>query len=385
MGVKIREKPTGSGVWWVFVNHNGKRRSKRAGCESAAIEAADKIQARLVLNEFDMGKKKQLAPTFKVLSGLWLSLPHDQKESTIDSYRLNLERHVYPTLSNRRVDEIKRKDLKTLVDGLLLKGLSHSTVHIIRAVISLVLNYAVEIELIERNPLRDLVSKQVRKNDLPIEPLTEEEIGVLLAAASNYMGGAYYPATLTLLMTGMRIGELEALQWGDIDFHGRFIEVRRSMRYDQITDTKNRLRRRVDMTPMLADTLQALRVRHVKDALKAGRPAPEWVFAGRRGEMFNRTTFRNALHECLKTAKLRQIRIHDLRHTYATVRLMRSHNPGDVSYQLGHSSIKITYDVYGHWIPGKFKREVDDLDSLGRTHLAAPQAHPRVIGNDKAL
>ena len=45
---------------------------------------------------------------------------------------------------------------------------------------------------------------------------------------------------------------------------------------------------------------------------------------------------------------------------------------GDVSYQLGHSSIKITYDVYGHWIPGGFKSEVDDLD---RAHISAPQAH----------
>ena len=61
------------------------------------------------------------------------------------------------------MDDIKRKDLKTLVDSLLLKGLSHSTVHIIRAVISLVLNHAVENEYIERNPLRDLVSKHVKE------------------------------------------------------------------------------------------------------------------------------------------------------------------------------------------------------------------------------
>jgi integrase len=372
MGVILKEK---DGVWWVFVNHQGKRKAKKVGTdEETARTVADKIQAKLVLNEFDMEKPKPLASTFRTLAGLWLSLPHDQKESTIDSYRLNLERHVYPALANKRVDAIKRKDLKTLLDGLLIKGLSHSTVHIIRAVISLVLNYAVEIELIERNPLRDLVSKQIKKNDLPVEPLTEEEIGLLLTAASDYMGGAYSAPILTLLMTGMRVGELQALQWGDIDFHGRFIEVRRNARYGRITDTKNRLRRRVDMTPMLAETLQALRVQRVRDSLKAGCSVPEWVFLGKRKEMIDRQTFRNALHECLKKAKLRQIRTHDLRHTYATVRLMRGHNPGDVSYQLGHSSIKITYDVYGHWIPGKFKREVDDLDSIGRTQVDATQA-----------
>jgi integrase len=75
----------------------------------------------------------------------------------------------------------------------------------------------------------------------------------------------------------------------------------------------------------------------------------------------------------MKAAKLRRIRIHDLRHSYATIRLLRGHNVGDVSYQLGHSSIKMTYDVYTHWIPGKFKNEVDDLDNL---HPNTPYTHP---------
>ena len=56
------------------------------------------------------------------------------------------------------------------------------------------------------------------------------------------------------------------------------------------------------------------------------------------------------------------MRIHDLGHTYATIRLARGHNIGDVSYQMGHSSIKITFDTYTHWIPGRFTNEVDDLD-----------------------
>ena len=99
-----------------------------------------------------------------------------------------------------------------------------------------------------------------------------------------------------------------------------------------------------------------------KEALKNGRPVSEWVFTNTRGQMLSRTVIENALNRCLKEVKLRRIRIHDLRHTYATIRLLRGHNVGDVSYQLGHSSIKITYDTYAHWIPGKFKSEVDELD-----------------------
>ena len=93
-----------------------------------------------------------------------------------------------------------------------------------------------------------------------------------------------------------------------------------------------------------------------------------------QGEIFGRVPLENALNRCLDKAKLRRIRIHDLRHTYATIRLMRGHNVGDVSYQLGHSSIKMTYDVYTHWIPGHFKSEVDELDQV---HPNAPHAHPK--------
>jgi integrase len=126
------------------------------------------------------------------------------------------------------------------------------------------------------------------------------------------------------------------------------------------------------MTPHLTETLKELRTKKKKLVLKNGWPVPEWVFANKKGHILSRAAFENALNLCLKEAKLRVIRIHDLRHTYATIRLMRGHNVGDVSYQLGHSSIKVTDDVYAHWIPGQFKSEIDELDQV---HPNAPRAH----------
>jgi len=89
--------------------------------------------------------------------------------------------------------------------------------------------------------------------------------------------------------------------------------------------------------------------------------------------MLTRIAFENVLNRCLKNAKRRRIRTHDLRHTLSTIRLLRGHNVGDVSCQLGHSSIKITYDTYAHWIPETFKSEVDELDS---TYPNAPHTQP---------
>jgi len=103
-------------------------------------------------------------------------------------------------------------------------------------------------------------------------------------------------------------------------------------------------------------------------------PVSEFVFSRSDGELLNRGWIRKALNDCTERVGLRQIRIHSLRHSYATIRLMKGHNVGDVSYQLGHSSIKITYDVYAHWMPGQFKSEVDELDTL---HPNAPHMHPQ--------
>jgi integrase len=379
MGVNVRERPEGSGVWWVFINHHGKRKAKKIGNdEEKAREVAEKIKAKLVLGEFNIRTSQPSAHTFKEHAELWLSLPHNgkRKQSTIENYKDNLKSHVYPVLGTRRLDQIKRKDLKGFFDDLLIKGLSRSTVMAIRAPMSLIFVHAVDSEMIETNPLNDLKIEKEEKT-FKGEVLTEEESILLLDQFKEYLKGYYYPHTLCFLRTGMRIGELQALQWGDIDFQSRFIEVKRSWRKKRMTETKNRKRRRVDVSPHLADTLKDLRLIQKKKALKNGRPIPEWVFANEKDDIFCRQIFTNVLQKCLELAGLRRIRVHDLRHTYATIRLLRGHNVGDVSYQLGHSSIKITYDTYGHWIPGKFKSEVDELDN---PQLSATDVQPKGKG-----
>jgi integrase len=271
------------------------------------------------------------------------------------------------------INDIKRKDLKSFFDKKYAQGLNLNTLKLIRAPINGVLSYAVELELIESNPLRDLALKY-KKKKFEIDPLTESESQLLLEQAKNFMHGEYYPSILCALRTGMRIGEMRALKWIDIDFDNRQIEVKRSYHRGRMTDTKNHKCRRVDMTVHLTETLKAHRLAQKRGALKKGKPVSEFVFARTREELLSRKSFNNALNRCTKKTGLRKIRIHSLRHSYATIRLMRGHNVGDVSYQLGHSSIKITYDVYAHWMPGQFKSEVDELDS---PHPSAPYTHPK--------
>ncbi|MCG6971831.1 MAG: site-specific integrase [Desulfobacterales bacterium] len=370
MGVKIREKLKGSGLYWVFINHNGIRKSKKIGNDKkVALEVAEKIKAKLVLNELRVEKINKKCPTFKEYAEMWLSLPNDRKESTQANYEQFLKNHIYPHIGKMRLDQLCRKDFKLLFDKISSNGVSLSSCKSIKIPINGILGHAVDSELIDVNHLKNIKFGKT-KLKYNINPLTENEALILLSKALEYNDGFYYPAILCLLRTGLRIGELQALTWADIDFENRLIDINKTWWRGVISTTKNKKTRKVDMSKQLAKTLRDLKQRQWKKY--AGEDVPPWVFASKYGRVLCLHLFRKALNEYLEAAGLRHIRIHDLRHSYATIRLLKGHNIGDVSYQLGHADISTTFTIYTHWIPGKFKSEVDELDM----HPNAPQAHP---------
>ncbi len=94
---------------------------------------------------------------------------------------------------------------------------------------------------------------------------------------------------------------------------------------------------------------------------------PEWLFYNNKGNPLDPRNLRQRIHyKICEKARLRRVRIHDLRHSYATIRISAGHNIADISRQLGHSSYKITVDTYYHWIPDQNSDEVDELDMIGK-------------------
>jgi integrase len=366
MGVTVRER---DGAWWVFVHHKGRRKAKRVGAKAAAREVAAKIQARLTLGKFKLAEDPP-CPTFREYAERWIALPHEWKESSRRNYDACLRHYCYPAFGKLRLDELTRKGLMAFFNAVQAKGRARATVRTIKVAISGVLGAAVDDELIERNPVAEIKFKYHKQHGKKGgDALTAEEAALLLEEVRQFQGGRYYPPMLCALRTGMRIGEIEALQWGDVDFAGGFIQVQRSHRAGRMTDTKTGATGRVDMSPMLAECLRQLKAQRKVVSLEEDG----WVFAGGRGCMLRRKDFEHALHHCLERAGLRRVRVHDLRHTYATVRLMKGHNVLDVSRQLRHSSPRITLDTYAHAVPGKFKSEVAELDAV---QPPATQAQP---------
>lgn len=367
MGVTVRQKAKGKGnPWWVFVAHNGRRTSKKVGDKPAADEVASKIRAKIQLGEFGFEDKKTI-PTFKEYAESFMKgySEINHKISTHDSYRGVLEKHLYPIFGTMALNSITRKHIKDFINAKLKEELARGTVRNMKAYLSCILSQAVDDEIIDINPaLR--TGKLIKKEDhrKEIHPLTWEEKVIFEDAVQEHYP-RYYPLFLTDLRTGMRVGELIALKPGDLDFNGMFIEVRRGFTRGQITTPKNGKIRRVDMSEELASVLKNYLTERKKEALKKGwGETPEWLFYNETGGMIDINNLRKRIfHKCLEKVGLRCIRTHDLRHTYATLRISKGDNILDVSKQLGHHSVKLTLDTYCHWMPGTKKSEVNELDS----------------------
>jgi integrase len=371
MGVKVRERPKGSGIWWIFIDHQGKRKSKKVGRDKkVALEAAKKIEAKLALG--DMGfLEEEKAPTFAEYATMWITVtvPATCKSSTLIDYKSILDNHVLPAFGKLSVTEINRLMVKNFLQEKSKDGLAQSTVSHMKSVISGTLNLAVDDDAIVNNPALMLGKIQKTKSlRETCDFLTREELTRLLSVFDEHYP-RHYPLALTLARTGIRFGEALALQWGDIDFSGRFIKIQRTFSRGKVDTPKSGKSRDVDMSMQLKQVLEALRRRRKIETTEKGCPRlPEWVFVGETGNHVDGDNWRKRIFDkSLEKAGLRKIRIHDLRHTFASLLIQAGESLAYVRDQMGHHSIKVTVDIYGHLAPGGNKDAVDRLDDVDAT------------------
>ena len=267
--------------------------------------------------------------------------------------------------------------MKVLADDGLKRGQSPKTVQNVIRCLSSLLSHAVEDGLLTVNvalkPGKFLPKVSERRS---INPLTREEVAAFLEMVRQ-RAPRYYPLFLCAVRTGLRMGELLAIQWCDLDFHGRFIEVQRSYTHWRITTPKSGESRRVDMSRELMQTLKDLHTERQLQAVANGwKEVPEWVFCSETGGLLHPHNLRERVfYRLLKAAGLRQVRFHDLRHTFASLLLQQGESPVYVKDQMGHSSIQVTVDLYGYLIPGGNKQAVDRLDEpVDKAHFERESA-----------
>jgi integrase len=391
MGVKIREHPKGSRVWWVYVDHHGQRRAKKIGEKKLAQEIASKIQARLVLGDAGFLKKDQEneIPTFKQYVYGWESNPADLgwfekvaklslKNSTVTGYKRILETQLIPTFGSTHLNEITSRAIGDFIYAKITGGLRSGTVKNIKNCLSAILQHALTPDgYINVNPARGVIVPHP-ESEVPSRepnPFTWEEREHLENIFLKHFP-RYYPLILCGFRSGCRIGELIGLQIGDLDFYNGLLIVQRNVTRGKVTTPKTESSKRsVRMTNQLMQVLKKHRQTAKEEKIKKSWDAvPEWIFYNEAGAFINYYDWiYRVWNRAMELSGLARRTPHDMRHTYATLRLSKGDSLAEVSKEMGHGSTNITYKTYYKFLPNESSSDINELDGVWKTGRNNPQ------------
>lgn len=267
------------------------------------------------------------------------------RPTTLDGYRFAIYKHVVPAVGAHRLDRLQPEHLERLYSAMVASGRAPATAHQAHRTVRTALNEAVRRGHLRRSPA--LLVKPPRLGETEVEPLNLDEVRLLLDAAERHRNSARWAVALAL---GLRQGEAIGLQWTDVDLDSGRLVVRRSMqrptwlhgctspcgrragscrqrRSDRpvASETKSRAGRRVIGLPgPLVELLRAHKIEQNREREAAGQLWQEggWMFASPIGAPINLRTDYSHWKALLQEAGVRNARLHDARHTAATVLLL---------------------------------------------------------------
>ena len=263
------------------------------------------------------------------------------KPATLRGYRQALEDHVLPEIGARKLNTVTTSELQGLVDRWQSEGQSASTIRNSIKPLQAIYRRARSREGVTINPTHDLELPAARPKQVEI---VAPAVAAQLLAAAPAEDRALWA---TALYAGLRYGELRALRWGAVDLAGGTIRVEES--WDPkagAIDPKTQTSRRTTPLPgLLRDFL-------IDHKLKADDDAAGALVFGADDRPFQAAVIYRRADRAWRNAGLGRLRLHQARHTYASFMIAAGVNAKALSSFMGHSSIKVTFDLYGHLMPG---------------------------------
>lgn len=343
--------------------HTGKRRRMSRGFAGTKREA--EAEMRRWLHELETGiyiKTDNI--TFGEFLERWLEhAAHQVAPKTLHRYDEMIRVRVIPALGQIPLKELQVIHLQNFYSQLLSNGsrmdgkeggLSRQTVLHHHRVIRTALGTAVDWQLVPRNVAASAQPPRPDKKEMQI--LTEQQVGELLALVR---GTAYYMPILLAVTTGMRRGEIYGLRWQDVDFGGT-ITVKQSAQYTKKEGlffkepkTKKSLRR-IAIEARLIEEMRRHRAEQIENMRLLGSAYKNsgLVICAADGSPVHPDSISKWFPIFLRENGLPSIRFHDLRHTHASILIKQGVHAKVISERLGHASVSITMDTYGHLLPG---------------------------------
>lgn len=328
---------------------------------------ATKKAAEIAMTEIlgSINKQAYVAPdkvTVAAYLAEWLQAQarEDIRPSTLASYRQLMETYVIPRIGMHQLQSLSSAHIDALYTALLAGGrkqraggLSPRTVHYVHVVLRKALAHAARMQRVARNVADDVKAPPSRVAAVPRTWSGAE----LRAFLEHVEGDRLHAAWVLAASTGMRRGEVLGLRWSDVDLEAGRVSITQTViavgyKVSFSTPKTDNGRRSVALDPAVVNALRAHRVRQAEERLAAATYADlDLVFARPDGSPLHPDNFSQSFDNHVRAVGLPRIRLHDLRHTHATLALQAGVHPLVVSKRLGHGSVTVTLDVYSHAIP----------------------------------
>ncbi len=357
-GSIYRDTATGRWVGAITVDDDGGTKSRRKVTGRTQAEVRDRLDA--LRRSVAIGPGLPAEATVARFIEHWLTevLPlADLSPTTRVQYERMARLYIVPIIGRVRLDQLAPSHVRTMLARLNEQGLSPATLRQARSVLSRALRTAEADGLITRNPARLIDGvKQAQRNG---RTLTPDQARTLLLACHGHEYEALVP---TMLGLGLRKGEALGLPWGAVDLDGTRprIVVRQALKKDgrgalYLDEPKTaRSRRTINLPAQLVTILRAHRRRQAEQRLAFGAgwgghwAASDLVFTNSIGAALDPDRVNRQVQALTIDAGLGKWTPHELRHSAASLLLAQNVPLKVVSELLGHSSIRVTADVYGH-------------------------------------
>ena len=351
------EKDKKTGKWLIqyrYTDWQGKRR------KSTKRGFATKREAEEWLRNFLITQKADFDMTFEDFWKIYCAdMETRLREHTMRTKKYIVELKILPYFGNKRVNDITAADIRQWQNELIKMGYSPTYLKTINNQLSAIFNYAVRYYDLKSNPCAKAGSMGKSKAE-EMDFWTGEEFRKFIDSVMNKR--LSYMAFMILYWTGMRLGELLALNPKDVDLEKRTISITKSYqrlgKKDVITPPKTSKSKRVITIPefLAAD---------IKDYMDSLYDLQE------DDRLFPITKYylEHEMQRGIKESGVKRIRVHDLRHSHASMLIELGFSPLEIANRLGHEKVETTLNTYAHLYPNKQTKLAERLDSEYREDL----------------
>lgn len=305
------------------------------------------------------------------------------KYGTYENYERIYELYIKKRLGKKALADIRPEHIQSIYNKLQNDGYSHKTISLTAVVLGGMFKQAYKNQMIIRNPveLATIPRNQKRKKDFRVMSAAEQKLFLQEAVNSSY-----YNFYVVSLGTGMRSGEVRALEWSDIDFKNKIIHVNGTLKYingkGYVKDTPKTTSSERDI-PMLDEVIKALKQQRKEQRELKFAVGPDWIpYPGLENLVFTSQYHRKGYgipvsHTAINTdlnkitaainkagTSFEKITPHTLRHTFATRGLENGIPPKVMQELLGHTSITMTLDIYSHVLPDTKAAELQKIANM---------------------